>query len=97
MEASCHSQPLERLWVDSGYTGKRFAQVVADVGGATALGSQATGRRVWGFVPTLGCGKELAWLVRYRRLSKDDELLPEVSESMIYASMVRLMLYRLSP
>ncbi|PSO72822.1 MAG: IS5/IS1182 family transposase, partial [Cyanobacteria bacterium QH_3_48_40] len=41
--------------------------------------------------------KELAWLVRYRRLSKDDELLPEVSESMIYASMVLLMLYRLSP
>jgi putative transposase len=36
------------------------------------------------------------WLGRYRRLSKDYELLPEVSESMIYAAMVRLMLRRLT-
>jgi putative transposase len=41
--------------------------------------------------------RTFAWLGRYRRLSKDYELLPEVSESMIYASMVRLMLRRLSP
>jgi putative transposase len=38
----------------------------------------------------------LGWLGRYRRLSKDYELLPEVSESMIYAAMVRLMLGRLA-
>jgi putative transposase len=30
-------------------------------------------------------------LGRYRRLSKDYELLPEVSEAMIYGAMVRLM------
>ena len=36
------------------------------------------------------------WLGRYRRLSKDYELLPEVSESMVYAAMVRLMLRRLA-
>ncbi|PSP04660.1 MAG: hypothetical protein BRC54_10605 [Cyanobacteria bacterium SW_7_48_12] len=37
---------------------------------------------------TFGC------LGRYRRLSKDDELLPEVSEAMIYGAMIRLMLHR---
>jgi putative transposase len=36
--------------------------------------------------------RTLGWLGRYRRLSKDYELLPEVSESMIYLAMVRLML-----
>ena len=37
-----------------------------------------------------------AWLNNYRRLSKDYELLPEVSESMIYTAMIRLMLKRLA-
>lgn len=49
------------------------------------------------FYPEDGWLKELlagAW--RYRRLSKDYELLPEVSESMVYADMVRLMLRRLA-
>jgi putative transposase len=38
----------------------------------------------------------LALRGRYRRFSKDYELLPEVSESMVYAAMVRLMLRRLT-
>lgn len=33
--------------------------------------------------------RTFGWLGRYRRLSKDYELLPEVSESMVYAAMVR--------
>jgi putative transposase len=40
--------------------------------------------------------RTLGWLGRYRRLSKDYELLPEVSEAMIYGAMVRLMLNRLA-
>lgn len=36
------------------------------------------------------------WWNQYRRLSKDYELLPEVSESMIYTVMIRLMLKRLT-
>ena len=40
--------------------------------------------------------RTFGWLGRYRRLSKDYELLPEVSESMVYAAMVRLMLRRLA-
>ncbi len=40
--------------------------------------------------------RTLGWLGRYRRLSKDYELLPEVSESMIYVAMVLKMLRRLA-
>jgi putative transposase len=97
MEASCHSQQLERLWVDSGYTGERFARAVANLCGATV---EVVKRVVTGFevLPKRWVvERTFAWLGRYRRLSKDYELLPEVSESMIYASMVRLMLRRLSP
>jgi putative transposase len=35
------------------------------------------------------------WLNQNRRLSKDYELLPEVSEAMIQAAIIRLMLQRL--
>lgn len=40
--------------------------------------------------------RTLSWLGQSRRLSKDYERLPEVSESMIYAVMTRLMVRRLA-
>ena len=36
----------------------------------------------------------LGWLGRWRRLSKDYEALPEVSEAMVTLAMIRLMLHR---
>lgn len=40
--------------------------------------------------------RTLAWICRYRRHSKDYEHLPESSEALIYAAMIRLMLTRLA-
>lgn len=38
--------------------------------------------------------RTFAWIGRYRRMSKDYELLPKTSETMIYISMTRTMLNR---
>lgn len=87
---------LAVVWVDQGYQGPRFAQAVAQICGAKvevvkrlAKGFEVLPKR-WKVERTFG------WLNRQRRLSKDYELLPEVSEAMIYASMIRLMLPRLA-
>ncbi len=40
--------------------------------------------------------RSLGWLGRWRRLSKDYEALPEVSEAMVTLAMIRLMLHRLA-
>jgi transposase len=39
--------------------------------------------------------RTLGWLGRWRRLSTDDEELPEVSEAIVTLAMIRLMLHRL--
>jgi putative transposase len=39
--------------------------------------------------------RTLGWLGRWRRLSKDYEEMPEVSEAMVTLAMIRLMLHRL--
>ena len=40
--------------------------------------------------------RSLGWFGRWRRLSKDHEALPEVSEAMVTPAMIRLMLHRLA-
>ena len=40
--------------------------------------------------------RTFAWLVRQRRLARDYERLPEISEAFIYAAMIRLMVRRLA-
>jgi putative transposase len=40
--------------------------------------------------------RTFAWLVMYRRLSKDYEELPATSEALIYLAMSRLMVKRLA-
>ena len=85
------------LWADGGYSGKlvswveQFCQWVLEI---VKRSDNVQGFKVlphrWVVERTL------AWLGRYRRLSKDYERLPQTSESMIYAAMIRLMLKRLA-
>lgn len=83
------------IWVDQGFSGPNFANAVAGVCDARVevikrigAGFQVLPKR-WIVERTFG------WFNGCRRLSKDYELLPEMSESMIYAAMTRLMLKRL--
>lgn len=89
---------LELLWVDGGYRGKNFARVTRQVCNARVevikrsddcSGFQVLPRR-WVVERTF------SWLVSSRRLGLDYELLPEVSESFIYAAMIRILLRRLA-
>jgi len=89
---------LELIWADGGYDGQPTRDWLFDLAGwlfevikrpDDAKGFVVLPRR-WVVERTF------AWLGRYRRLSKDYEQLPETSEAMIYAAMIRLMLRRLA-
>ena len=96
LQPSCEKERLQWLWVDQGYSGAGFAHAITEIkiSGAQVEVIKRTQAgflvlpRPWVVERTFGC------LGRYRRLSKDDELLPEVSEAMIYGAMIRLMLHR---
>ncbi len=92
-----HQLPrLKLIWADSIYTHivdwvKNQCHWVLEIvkRSADVKGFKVLPRR-WVVERTFG------WLGRYRRLSKDYEALPQSSESLIYAAMVRLMLRRLT-
>lgn len=88
---------LELIWADGGYQGKledwvkKFCPWVLEIVKRCddVKGFKVLPRR-WVVERTL------AWLGRYRRLSKDYEKLCETTETWIYAAMTRLMLKRLT-
>jgi putative transposase len=89
------SQKLQIIWVDQGYQGENFARVIEQLCGAKV---EVVKRSEPGFVilpKRWIVERTLGWLNQNRRLSKDYELLPEVSEAMIQGAMIRLMLQRL--
>ena len=97
-EAQQKLSQLEVIWVDQGYSGKSFANAVAQVCGdqvrveVIERASQTFERlpKRWIVERTFG------WLNRFRRLSKDYQMYSEVSEAMIYGSLIRLMVKRLA-
>jgi transposase len=86
------------VWVDQGYSGKNFARVVQQVCGESVrvevIQRQSETFEVlpkrWIVERTFG------WLNRFRRLSKDYEVYSKVGEAMIYGTLMRLMLRRLT-
>ena len=87
---------LKLIWVDQGYQGENFARVVEQLCGARV---EVVKRSEPGFVilpKRWIVERTFGWLNQNRRLSKDYERLPEVSEAMIQTAMIRLMLQRLA-
>jgi putative transposase len=100
---------LQHIWADMAYRGQRLRAWVAEACGWTLEIVKPPPRRVLvaGDVepaPRPPCTvlprrwmveRTIAWIGRYRRLSKEHEYLPESSETLIYLAMSRLMLRRL--
>jgi putative transposase len=90
---------LRKLWVDGGYRAewlrqwlwgvKQTHKITLEVVDKTGPGFQVLPRR-WTVERTF------AWLLNYRRHSRDYEVLTENSEAMIQVSMIHLLLKRLA-
>lgn len=89
------TQGLQVIWVDQGFSGANFARVMQQLIEAEVdvICRQGEGFEV--LPKRWMVERTFAWWNYYRRLSKDYEMLPEMSEAMIYGAMIHLMLRRL--
>jgi transposase len=91
---------LRLIWADQAYAG----QVVACVKALRVrrrvrleIVKRPTHPKGFQVSPKRGIvERTLGWFNRYRRLSKEDELLPQTSEAMIRVAMTHLMIRRLA-
>jgi putative transposase len=89
---------LRLIWADGGYAGQLVAWAQALGGWLLEIVKRPENARGFAVLPRRWVvERTLAWLGRYRRLSKDYEARPESSEAMIYLAMINLMLHRLQP
>ncbi len=83
------------MFADSGYN--RVPAILACflLGFALLIVSRPRGAKGFVLLPRRWvAGRTLAWLGRWRRLSRGYEHLPEVSEAMVILAMICLMLHR---
>jgi putative transposase len=89
---------LKLVWADGGYAGKLIAWVESVCGWVLQIVKRSKDTKGFEVLPKRWVvERTLAWLGRYRRLSKDYEELTRSSEAMIYLAMIHLMLQRLVP
>ncbi|MFB9991945.1 IS5 family transposase [Deinococcus oregonensis] len=102
---------LEKVWADQGYTGgflhwaKESSGVLVEVvspwwrqakRSLPDLVEDVDPRKTFHVLPRRWVvERTFAWLGKCRRLSKDDEALPETTQHLVYLAMIRLMLRRL--
>lgn len=100
---------LQHLWADMAYRGELLSWITEHLGGRVEVVQRP---RKWGRYPVgveppplpaftvlprrWVVERTLAWIGRYRRMSKEYDYLPESSEAWIYAALSRLMLKRLT-
>lgn len=89
-------EQLSLIWVDEGFSGENFARVIRQLA-PTKVEVICHQSSQFEVLPKRWMvERSFAWWNHYRRLSKDYELLPEISEAMIYGAMIHTMLRRLA-
>jgi putative transposase len=89
---------LRLIWADGGYAGQLVARAKELAGWTLEIVKRPDGARGFEVLPKRWIvERTFGWLGRYRRLSKDYEELPAVSEGFVYVAMIHLMLRRLQP
>jgi putative transposase len=91
-------QYLCLIWTDGGYRGQPMLDWVFNLAGwMFEIVKRSDDVKGFQVLPYHWIVERMfAWLGRYRRLSKDYEVLPQTREALVYAAMVNLMLTRLA-
>ena len=92
-------QRLKKLWVDSGYRGAPIRAFVAGLKQSHKIDLEVVKKPAVGFavLPRRWVvERTFAWLLNFRRHSKDYEVLPRNSEALIQIAMIYLVLKRLA-
>ena len=89
---------LQKVWADGGYSGDNFLNMVHEVLQSTVkIAYRPPNAKGFVVVPVRWVvERTLAWLGRYRRLSKDYEHCTKSSEGVIYVASIATMLKRLA-
>jgi putative transposase len=89
---------LKVIWADGGYAGALIDWTRRAGGWILEIVRRDETKRYFEVLPRRWVvERTFGWLTRYRRLSKDYEVLPQTSETMIRIAMINLMLHRLCP
>lgn len=88
---------LQTVYADGGYAGQLIGWVRETCGWLLEIVKRSAAAKGFVLLPRRWIvERTLGWLGRYRRLSKDYEVLTETSETMIYVAMIHLMVRRLA-
>ena len=92
----CRFPRLRRVWADGGYRGALVGWAKREAGVALTVVAPAKGTTGFAILPRRWVvERSIAWMGRYRRLSKDYEAMTTTSEAMIYAAFGGTMLRKL--
>jgi transposase len=86
------------VWADGGYAGRLVAIAKSAWAISVQIVNRPKGQRGFAVLPRRWVvERTLAWMMRWRRLVRDYERLPENHEAMVKWAMIGLMLNRLAP